>query len=146
MALPLNRDSSMGSNGTPSISSIINWKQVIAVIVGYAFVQIVTSINPDTADYSLFSLLILAGIAIIIIVNDRKLDEQRRNSIAIRQAEFLDHNIELLIEFEADLVRKRDNETVPNRRQVYEEIRNEVSIRLRDFRRTLQNLRNINVQ
>ena len=75
---------------TPSgVFSAKNWIQVVAIIVGYAFVQITISMTPQTAPYSMGSLAILGLLAFVIIRSQKQI---RIN----RFAEYLQNNLELL--------------------------------------------------
>jgi len=114
----------------PTITAIKTWPQVVAIIV-YAFVQITTSMNPDTAPYSFGSLAILAFLAFYII-RSRKV-----NKISFF-ADFLRNDLELLGEFRADMIRKRNDAANPHQ-TIYDEIINEIDIRVSTTDRVLRN-------
>ncbi len=107
-----------------------SWISVVAIIVGYAFVQIVTSMNPDTAPYSFASLGILAFLAYVIIKNQH---DNRVNLPAL----ILRKYIELLDEFREDMIRKKNNVSNPNQK-IYDQIISEVDIRITTFKRALK--------
>lgn len=119
----------------PPISTVNNWKQIVAIIVSYAFVHITTSITPATAPYSFGSLLILGFLAYYIIRT------QTVNRLQ-RLSENLTINIESLKEFKADVVNKRNNASDP-KQKVYDQVIEAIDTRINILKQVLKKAQNI---
>lgn len=112
------------------VARVNNPWQVVVIVI-YGIVQVTTSLNPNTAPYSLLSLFILAFLGVVIIIAGRK---QPINAYV----ESLNQIIEWIEEYKQDLMYEMSDISDDKQKNIYNSTIKGLDIRLKTFKNALK--------